>query len=66
MTRREPELRDGRAAAAYVAELTADLAEIARGHGLHTLGFLLDMAHLEAEQEMQAAAPGDGRVLSQE
>ena len=36
-------------AAAYVAELTADLARIARGHGLDSLGYLLDMARLEAQ-----------------
>ncbi len=35
-------------AAAYVADLTADLARIARGHGLDVLGYLLDMARLEA------------------
>jgi hypothetical protein len=37
------------AAAAYVAELSADLATIARRHGLDTLGYILDMARLEAE-----------------
>ncbi len=35
-------------AAAYVADLAADLARIARGHGLDTLSYLLDMACLEA------------------
>jgi hypothetical protein len=37
------------AAAAYVAELSRDLALIARRHDLHTLGFILEMARLEAE-----------------
>jgi hypothetical protein len=37
------------AAAAYVAELSADLATIARRHGLSALGYILDMARLEAE-----------------
>jgi hypothetical protein len=37
-----------RAAAAYVADLAADLARMARGHGLDALGYLLDMARLEA------------------
>jgi len=41
--------RDRVAAAAYVAELSSDLAAIARRHGLDTLGYLLDMARLEAE-----------------
>ena len=29
--------------------MSADLASIARRHGLDTLGYLLDMARLEAE-----------------
>jgi hypothetical protein len=37
------------AAAAYIAALSGDLAVIARSHGLHTLGYLLDMAKLEAD-----------------
>jgi hypothetical protein len=36
-------------AAAYVAELSADLATIARRHGLVALSYILDMAKLEAE-----------------
>ncbi len=40
-------------AAAYVADLTSDLALIARRHGLDTLGYLLDMAHLEAENSLR-------------
>ena len=46
-------------AAAYVAELTADLARIARRHRLEALGYLLDMARLEAEQAAGAAEDGD-------
>ena len=45
-------------AAAYVAELTADLARIARLHRLDVLGYLLDMGRLEAQQ---AAGTGDIR-----
>jgi hypothetical protein len=37
------------AAAGYIADLTEGLAVIARSHGLNTLGYLLDMAKLEAE-----------------
>ncbi len=44
-----------REAAAYVAEMSGELAGIARRHGLDTLGYLLDMARLEAEN---AVAPG--------
>jgi hypothetical protein len=45
-------------AAAYVAELSADLATLARRHGLDALGYLLDMARLEAEN---ATRHMDGR-----
>ena len=40
-------------AAAYVAAMTADLAAMARRHNLETLGYLLDMARLEAENTAQ-------------
>ena len=36
-------------AAAYIADLTADLAAIARTHGLETLSYVLEIARLEAE-----------------
>ena len=42
-------------AAAYVAELTEALATIARRHGLDTLGYLLDMANLEARNAASGA-----------
>jgi len=37
------------AAANYVAAMSADLALLARRHGLDTLSYLLEMARLEAE-----------------
>jgi hypothetical protein len=42
--------RDGgaREAASYIAEQVAELARLARRHKHDTLGFLLDMAHMEA------------------
>lgn len=40
---------DRTAAANYVAELSAELAVLARRHGLDALGYILDMARLEAE-----------------
>jgi hypothetical protein len=43
------QFEDRAAAAAYVAELSGDLATIARRHGLDALGYILDMAKLEAE-----------------
>jgi len=46
------------AVAAYVAELSRELAVLARNHGLQTLGYILEMAHLEAEN---AARHRNGR-----
>ena len=42
------------AAAAYIADLAGSLAQIARRHRLNTLGYLLDMAKLEAESAKRA------------
>ena len=49
-------------AAAYVAGITAELAGLVRRHHLDTLGYLLDMARLEAEEIVQRGerAPGRG------
>lgn len=49
-------------AAAYVAGITAELAGLVRRHHLDTLGYLLDMARLEAEEIVQRGdrAPGPG------
>jgi hypothetical protein len=44
--------------AAYVAEMTCELALIARRHGFDALSFLLEMAQLEAEH---AKRPANGR-----
>jgi hypothetical protein len=38
-----------REAATYIAELTSDLARLARENGLTELAYLLDIARLEAE-----------------
>jgi hypothetical protein len=37
-------------AASYIAEQVADLARVARRHKHDTLGFLLDMALMEAQE----------------
>ena len=47
------ESRDPASVANYLAAMSADLASIARRHGLGTLGYLLDMARLEAENIMR-------------
>ena len=41
--------------AAYVAELAGSLALIARQHGLDALGYILDMAQMEAENATRYA-----------
>jgi hypothetical protein len=44
------------AVAEFIATHTAELALLARRHKLDTLGYLLDMARLEAESAAQAGA----------
>ena len=44
------------AAAAYIAELSSLLAALARGQNIDTLGYLLDLARLEAETISHKAA----------
>jgi hypothetical protein len=41
----------GRDAAGYIAELTADLARLARENGFKELAYLLEVARLEAEMK---------------
>ncbi len=48
---------DREATAAYVAELAGDLASLSRRHGLDTLGYILEMAKLEAENIHLHPAP---------
>ena len=52
---------DRKAVASYVATLTADLANMARGTGLDTLGYLLEMVRLEAENTAQQLNGQNGR-----
>jgi hypothetical protein len=53
------EAADRSAAANYLAAITADLASIARSHGLDVLGYLLDMARVEAENISRQAERHD-------
>jgi hypothetical protein len=46
---RPGERSEQRAAADFVATFTSELAELARRHGLDTLGYILEMARMEAE-----------------
>lgn len=49
---------DPAAAAAYITDLLADLAAMARRHRFDALSFLIDMARLEAQNLSRSA---DGR-----
>ncbi len=42
----------------YVASLSADLATMARRSGLDTIGYLLEMVRLEAENETRHSQNG--------
>lgn len=43
-------------AARYIGTLTDELAQLARRHGLDMLGYILDMARLEADQIAKGSA----------
>lgn len=61
MPPRAPTSNDDRnEAAEYIASMSANLASMARQHGLNTLGYLLDMAKLEAETATRLNG-GNGR-----
>jgi hypothetical protein len=44
------------AAADYIADMSGSLAVIARTHGLETLGYVLEMAELEARSYRRSPA----------
>lgn len=48
-------------AAHYLAGAVAELAQIARRHQLDMLGYLLDMAHLEAEDLVRRSGGPNGQ-----
>jgi hypothetical protein len=43
--------------AAYAAEMAGELSAVARRHGFDALGYLLEMARMEAESTAAACAP---------
>ena len=51
---------DPASAADYVASMVAELRRLARGNGLTTLAYLLEMAELEAKSVAVAADPSGG------
>ncbi|MBV9346816.1 MAG: hypothetical protein JO245_02455 [Pseudolabrys sp.] len=54
-----PSPDDSASAADYVASMSEGLAVIARRHGFTALGYILEMARLEAEN---ISAQGSGRT----
>jgi hypothetical protein len=54
--RGDPHGLDAGSAADYIATLADELAQIAKRHGLESLGHILEMATLEAKQVSKGAA----------
>jgi hypothetical protein len=50
------------AAADYIATITDELTRLARSHGLDSLAYILEMAHLEAEQIAKGSNGGGRRT----
>jgi hypothetical protein len=47
------------AVALYIGAITEELGQIAKANGLHALGYILDMARLEADQASKFSAESD-------
>jgi hypothetical protein len=60
-----PRPEDQAAAAAYIAELSSTLAALARRQGFGALGYILDLARLEAETISRKGARLSARAPSQ-
>lgn len=56
------ERQSPREAAHYIAVLTRELARIARRHRMDGLAYVLDIAHMEAEQIAERSPGGGGRT----
>jgi hypothetical protein len=61
MAEQSSDLDDAAAAASYLASMSAELSKIARRHRFDVLGYLLDMARLEAENTGRALNGGGPR-----
>jgi hypothetical protein len=54
----EPDAAESaRTSALYIASMTEELGQLAKRHGLDALGYILDMARLEAEQIAKTSSP---------
>jgi hypothetical protein len=58
------ELTEPAAVASYVAAMSAELSMLAHRHGFEALGFLLEMARLEAESTAHQLNGAGGEVRS--
>ena len=56
----QPDSDERAEVAVYVASMSADLATMARRTGLDTLGYLLEMVRLEAENAARQMLQSDG------
>jgi len=63
--RTKAELTEPAAVANYVAAMTAELCMLAHHHGFEALGFLLEMARLEAENTAHQLNGADGDASSE-
>ncbi|MBS4083446.1 MAG: hypothetical protein KGZ73_07840 [Rhizobiales bacterium] len=50
--------------AAYVAAMTAEMGRLARKHNLRALGYLLDLARMEAIEQAGTTNSGDGQRIA--
>jgi len=50
--------------AAYIAAMTAEMGRLARKHNLMALGYLLDLARMEAVERTGAEVPDDGQRIA--
>ncbi len=50
--------------AAYIAAMTAEMGRLARKHNLPALGYLLDLARMEALERVGGSAEGDGQRIA--
>jgi hypothetical protein len=50
--------------AAYIAVMTAEMVRLARRHNLTALGYLLDLARLEALEQSETGPSGESQRIA--